>query len=193
MTLIADTPLAEPVRLLNADGEFQIPDEAINLSQHAPEDWLAVVLFWALGLIVFYQFFTRYALNDSAAWTEEIARYFLIATVFIGAAMGVRKNNHIQVDFFYRVLPRRLMRVMSTLVDAVRISFFAGCGFMSWQLIMKIGGSRMAVVELPMGLVYGAVMLGFALMTWRAVGVAIANWKRGASVLEQPELAEEPS
>jgi len=113
--------------------------------------------------------------------------------VFIGAAMGVRKNNHIQVDFFYRVLPRRLMRVMSTLVDAVRISFFAGCVFMSWQLIMKIGGSRMAVVELPMGLVYGAVMLGFALMTWRAVGVAIANWKRGASVLEQPELAEEPS
>ena len=193
MNLPAEPAVAPTAPLLNAEGEFQIQDEAIDLSRHGPEDWLAVVLFWVLGLIVFYQFFTRYALNDSAAWTEEIARYFLIATVFIGAAMGVRKNNHIQVDFFYRVLPRRLMRVMSTLVDAVRISFFAGCVFMSWQLIMKIGGSRMAVVELPMGLVYGAVMLGFALMTWRAVGVAIANWKRGASVLEQPELAEVPS
>lgn len=30
-------------------------------------------------------------LNDSAAWTEEIAHYFLIGTVFIGAAVGVRK------------------------------------------------------------------------------------------------------
>jgi hypothetical protein len=28
-------------------------------------------------------------------------------------------------------------------------------------------------------------------MTWRAVDVAIANWKRGASVLEKPELADE--
>jgi hypothetical protein len=28
-------------------------------------------------------------------------------------------------------------------------------------------------------------------MTWRAVGVAIENWKRGASVLEQPELMDE--
>ena len=31
-----------------------------------------------LGGVVFYQFFTRYVLNDSAAWTEEIARYLLI-------------------------------------------------------------------------------------------------------------------
>ena len=28
-----------------------------------------------LALDVFYQLFTRYVLNDSAAWTEEIARY----------------------------------------------------------------------------------------------------------------------
>lgn len=178
--------------VLNAAGEFEIHDDAIDLSRYRAEDWLGVALFWVLGLIVFYQFFTRYVLNDSAAWTEEIARYFLIGMVFVGAAVGVRKNNHIQVDYFYRVLPRRLMRVMSTLVDAVRISFFIACVVMTGQLIMKIGSSRMAVVELPMGLVYGVVMLGFALMTWRAVDVAIANWKRGASVLEQPELAELP-
>lgn len=179
--------------LLNDKGEFEIHDEAIDLSGHGIEDWLSVALFWVLGLIVFHQFFTRYMLNDSAAWTEEIARYFLIGTVFIGAAVGVRKNNHIQVDYFYRVLPRRLMRVMSTLVDAVRVVFFAACVAMTGQLTAKIGGSPMAVVELPMGLVYGTVMLGFAFMTWRAVQVAIANWKRGASVLEKPELAEELS
>jgi TRAP-type transport system small permease protein len=185
---LGDRPSDPP--LLNAQGEFEIHDEAIDLSGHRLEDWLAVALFWVLGLIVFYQFFTRYMLNDSAAWTEEIARYFLIGTVFIGAAVGVRKNNHIQVDYFYRVLPKRLMRVMSTLVDVVRVSFFAACVFMTGQLIAKIGGSPMAVVELPMGLVYGVVMLGFAFMTWRSVQVAMANWKRRASVLEQPELAE---
>ena len=108
-----------------------------------------------------------------------------------GAAMCVRKNNHIQVDFFYHLLPRPLMRVMSTLVDLLRIAFFATCSGLTGLLMSKIGASRMAVVDLPMGLVYGAVLLGFVLMTWRAVGVAVANWKRGASVLEKPELAEE--
>ena len=43
------------------------------------EDW--VVVRYLLGrsrCVIFYQFFTRYALNDSASWTEEIARYLLI-------------------------------------------------------------------------------------------------------------------
>ena len=178
-------------RVLDASGEFHIVDDEIDLTRYRFEDWIAVVLFWQLGLVVFYQFFTRYALNDSASWTEEIARYFLVATVFIGAAICVRKNNHIQVDFFYRVLPKPLMRGMSVLVDAVRIVFFITCIGLTAMLMNKIGGSPMAVVDLPMGIVYGAVLVGFVLMTWRAIGVAIRNWKRGASVLEQPELAEQ--
>ncbi len=70
-----------------------------------------------LGLTVFYQFFTRYVMNDSAAWTEEIARYLLIAVVFTGATIGVVKNNHIQVDFFYKFMPRPMARVLATGVD----------------------------------------------------------------------------
>ncbi|HET9652918.1 MAG TPA: hypothetical protein VFP36_12035, partial [Usitatibacter sp.] len=58
-------------------------------------------------------------------------------------------------------------------------------------LMQKIGSSRMAIVDLPMGLVYGFVLAGFVLMAWRATGVAVANWKRGASVLERPELMDE--
>jgi TRAP-type C4-dicarboxylate transport system permease small subunit len=170
---------------------FEVHDAEVDLRAYRVEDWLAFTLFALLGATVFYQFFTRYALNDSASWTEEIARYFLVATVFIGAAIGVRKNNHIQVDFLYRVLPHKPMRVVATIVDALRIVFLAGCAVLTWQLIGRIGASRMAVVDLPMGLVYGAVLLGFALMTWRAIGVARANWKRGASVLERPEIADE--
>ncbi|HEX6705906.1 MAG TPA: TRAP transporter small permease [Albitalea sp.] len=191
MTQTASAPPVAEEHVLNDAGEFEIHDQAIDLGRYRAEDWLALALFWVLGLTVFYQFFTRYALNDSAAWTEEIARYLLVAMVFVGAAMCVRKNNHIQVDFFYRVLPRSLMRVMATLVDVVRIAFFATCVVLTWQLMQRIGSSRMAVVDLPMGLVYGMVLVGFGLMTWRAVEVAIANWKRGASVLENPELAEQ--
>ena len=191
-TVAAAAPaLAADEPLLDASGEFHLHDEAIDLTRYRAEDWLALALFWLLGITVFYQFFTRYALNDSAAWTEEIARYFLIATVFVGAAMCVRKNNHIQVDFFYRLLPAKLMRVMATLVDAARIAFLLVCTGLTWQLMGRIGASRMAVVDLPMGIVYSAVLLGFVLMSWRAIGVAVANWQRGASVLEKPELAEQ--
>lgn len=177
----------EPV--LTATGEFNVHDAPIDLGVYRAEDWLAFAFFWALAGTVFLQFFTRYALNDSAGWTEEIARYLLVCTVFVGAAISVRRNNHIHVDFFYRFLPQPVTRVLSTMVDGVRIVFFGYAALLTYQLMQRIGAQRMAVVDLPIGLMYGVVLAGFVLMTWRALGVARDNWTRGVSVLEQPELA----
>jgi TRAP-type transport system small permease protein len=174
--------------VLTETGEFDIHDERVDISLYRFEDWIAFGFFWVLALVIFYQFFTRYALNDSASWTEEIARYLLICTVFVGATVAVRKNNHIQVDFFYRILPAKLMRVVSTLVDVVRVAFLAYAAWLTWALIQKIGHSRMAIIDWPIGIVYAVVLLGFVLMTWRALQVLRDNWRRGASILENPDM-----
>ena len=174
-------------KVMGDDGEFHATDEAVDLSGTTIEAWAALLFFWALGLTVFYQFFTRYVMNDSAAWTEEIARYLLIATVFVGAAIGVAKNNHIQVDFFYRFMPRALSRAMGLLVDVVRIVFFGLAVVMSWQMMQKLGSYKMTVIDLPMNIVYGVVMLGFAAMFVRSFWVLRVHWQRGYCVLERPE------
>jgi TRAP-type C4-dicarboxylate transport system permease small subunit len=181
----------EQGHVLDEKGEFHVVDEPIDISHYRFEDWTAFAIFWVLAIVIFYQFFTRYALNDSASWTEEIARYLLIATVFVGAAVNVRKNNHIQVDFFYRFMPKWLSRGMSSFVDVMRMLFLGYCVWLTYLLMQKIGMQRMAIIDWPIGILYGFVAFGFALMTYRAAGVAWANWKRGASVLEQPELADE--
>src|SRR5512139_3133792 len=84
----------------NAAGDVHliVAKDAEVVIEHHPEDWLAFVLFWSLAFIVFLQFFTRYVLNDSLAWTEEIARYALIWVVFIGGAMVTRRNTHTAVE-----------------------------------------------------------------------------------------------
>jgi TRAP-type transport system small permease protein len=181
----------EQEHVLNEAGEFAVQDEEVDLSHYRIEDWTAFVIFWTLAVVIFYQFFTRYALNDSASWTEEIARYLLVATAFVGAAINVRKNNHIQVDFLYRFLPPHLSRPLSNAVDIARIAFLGYCVWLTISLINKIGSSRMAIVDWPIGILYGFVAFGFILMTWRAIGVATDNWRRGYSVLERPELADE--
>ncbi len=183
--------MSEQEHVLNEKGEFDVHEEAVDLSHYRFEDWTAFAIFWVLAIVVFYQFFTRYALNDSASWTEEIARYLLIATAFVGAAINVRKNNHVQVDFFYRLMPAWMARPMAIFVDVIRIAFLGYCAWLTVLLMGKIGGSRMAIIDWPIGILYGFVAFGFALMTWRAVGVAVDNWKRGYSVLERPELSEE--
>jgi TRAP-type transport system small permease protein len=179
-------------RVMGEDGEFHAQDEAVDLSGTSPEAWVALGFFWVLGGVVFYQFFTRYVLNDSAAWTEEIARYLLIATVFTGAVIGVIKNNHIQVDFFYRYMPRGLGRAMATLVDVMRIAFFAAATVLTVMMMLRLGSnSRMTMIDLPMNYVYAVCLAGFAAMAVRSVLVMRTHIKRGYSALERPETTME--
>ena len=173
--------------VLGEDGEFHAKDEPVDLSGYRWEDWVTLFFFWVLAFDVFYQFFTRYVLSDSASWTEEIARYLLIIVTFLGASIGMRKNSHIHVEFVYKYMPGALGRVMSTGVDVVRVAFLAYCVFLTAQLIPKMQNLKMTVIDVPMSVIYGFVGLGFVMMTWRALMTARQNWKQGYSVLERPE------
>jgi TRAP-type C4-dicarboxylate transport system permease small subunit len=174
-------------KVMGDDGEFHATDEAVDLSGTPIEAWAALLLFWALAGVVFTQFFTRYALNNSASWTEEIARYLLIGVVFVGASIGVAKNNHIQVDLIYRYLPAPICRVLAILVDVLRVAFLAAMSFFTIQMMLKMGSYQMTIVDLPMNIVYSVVLFGFVAMTLRSLWVARVHWQRGYSVLERPE------
>ena len=174
-------------KVMGDDGQFHATDEAVDLSHTTIEGWVALVIFWLLGATVFYQFFTRYVLNNSASWTEEIARYLLIGTVFVGAAIGVAKNNHIQVDLLYRYLPAKLGRALAVVVDVLRIAFLGAMVVLTAQMMQKMENYKMTIIDLPMNLLYGVCLFGFAMMTLRSIWVARVHWKRGYSVLERPE------
>ena len=185
---IETVPADGPV--LDAEGHFHAIDEPIDLSGYGWEDWLTFGFFWLLALDVFYQFFTRYVLADSAAWTEEIARYLLIIVCFVGASMGVRRNTQIHVEFLYRWLPPLAGRTLSTAVDLMRIAFFAYASWLACVLVPKMQNLQMTVVDFPMSYVYGFVAFGFVMMTFRSVQVGVRHWKQGWSVLERPGEVE---
>ena len=180
-----------PEPVLDDEGHFHATDAPIELTHYLIEDWLSLAFFWLLGLNVFYQFFTRYALNDSAAWTEEIARYLLICTVFMGVAAAVRRTRHIHVDFLFRLIPAKAGRALSTLVDAGRIVFFVTAVGLTIQMMLRMTALQMTIIDLPMNNIYGICAAGFAAAAVRSVQVAIENWRRGWSLLEQPEHAIE--
>ncbi|MBR0912237.1 TRAP transporter small permease [Bradyrhizobium japonicum] len=158
----------------------------VDLGVYAFEDWVALVIFWVMALAVFLQFFTRYVLNDSYAWTEEIATYCLIGVVFIGSSMCVRLSRHIQVDLIYRYLPRIVARALSTAIDLIRIAFFGYAIKLVWVYIQIIGDESMTTINLPKDYVYYSVLAGFVLMFLRSVQVAIQHLRQGYSILERP-------
>jgi TRAP-type C4-dicarboxylate transport system permease small subunit len=155
----------------------------VNLKKYGPEGWVTLVFFWVLAIVVFLQFFTRYALNNPLAWTEEIARYLLTCVAFLGGGIAVRRYSHIHVEFLYIYYPKGLAHFLSILVDIIRIVFFGYATWLCWKVTLIMKTQPMVVVDWPMSIIYGMCTFGIAMMTFRAIQVAILNWSSGSSVL----------
>ena len=140
-------------------------DEEVTIEHH-PENWIAFVLFWALAFIVFLQFFSRYVLNSSFAWTEEIARYGLMMLAFVGGAVVTRKKAQIAVELVSNVMKPGPAR-------ATLLAYF------SVTIVERMQYQRMTVFDLPMSLVYGGVSLGCFMMLGRQILVVWGNMRNG--------------
>ena len=99
-------------------------------------------------------------LNDSLAWTEEIARYGLMWIVFIGGAMVTRRNSHIAVELLSNVMkPGPLRAALLAFVDIVKLGFIGLLAYLSVTIIERMDIQRMTVFDLPMSYVYAGVAL----------------------------------
>lgn len=181
---MADTAIPPKSQDVDMEPRF-LEDIDVKLSDYSIEDYVVLVIFWVLSVVVFAQFFSRYVLNDSIAWTEEVARYLLIAVGFAGLPIAVRKNTHIHVEFFYRYLSRKIGRVLSVGVDLVRIVFFVYATVLSYKIIGIMHTQRMTAIDVPMSVIYSFVLAGFAVASFRAIQVAWKHWKQGYSTLDE--------
>ena len=144
----------------------------------------------AITLIIPWGVFTRYVLNDSLAWTEEIARYGLMWIVFIGGAMVTRRNTHIAVELLSNVMkPGPARATVLAFVDFIKLAFLGLLAFVSWTITERMHYQRMTVFDLPMSYVYGGVAFGCFLMLMRqAINVwrnARIGWSRPDDITHQ--------
>ncbi|MGQ9366620.1 TRAP transporter small permease [Azospirillum sp. ST 5-10] len=173
-----------PAGVPDADLEPRfVEDSEFDARSFAVEDYVAFVFFWFMALVVFAQFFSRYALNDSIIWTEEVARYLLIAVTFFGAAMAARRNSHIAIELTYRLLPVPIARILSALVDVLRTLFYGTFCWLGVAVYERMQGKRLVSLDVPLDMVYGLIVVAFALMTLRSAAVAWRNWRDDTSPL----------
>ena len=172
-----DPPLVAPLKL---------DEDEIDLSDQQWDDAIVLVLFWILAGVVFLQFFTRYILNDSLGWTEEIARFLLIGVTFIGSVMATRKQSHIAVEFLYRWVPRTGRRVAQFLIDIISTAFFIALAVLSTQIAGRTR-QMMVSLEVPKSAIYWIVFGAFVGMALYSAWNTYKHLRDGTSKLIDPD------
>ncbi len=152
-------------------------------------DFPVLIIFVLLFFIVALQFFTRYVLNDSLGWTEEIARYLLILLAFVGSVTCVRKGKHIYLEFFYRYLPQGLIKPISTIVELIVFGMFGYMGWLGIELAQKTKSQRMVSLDLPKSVIYYIVVAACIAMAIFAAYRIVRLLKMSASDVAAEKLS----
>lgn len=126
---------------------------------------IAAILLSVMTLLVIYQVFTRYILNSPAAFTEELVRYFLIWTGFIGAAYAFSTREHMALVLIRNKLTGNKRKILMTAIDALILILAL--------LVITIGGVKLAMsasrefsalLGIPRSLVYSVAPISGVFM-----------------------------
>jgi TRAP-type C4-dicarboxylate transport system permease small subunit len=127
-------------------------------------DVLLVATVAILIIPVSLQIFSRFtALIPSYIWTEEMARFFFIWMIMIGAMVGIRDSAHFDVDLWPELKPRAnaLLRIVSNVFVLVFALVFIWYGI---RFVQFGWDQNSELAELPMAYIFVAWPL--AGVTW---------------------------
>lgn len=148
--------------------------------------FLAGLLFAAFILTVLYQVVARNYLKISVSWTDEVAMACFIWSVFIGAAIALRKRRHYVVDVFPSrfLITQRVLRLFGSLacLPVVYVLIVHGNVLvdMGWNRRSVALGTPMAYIFAAMP-VAGIAMLLFSIETIREDMMMLRAGKRVAN------------
>jgi len=120
------------------------------------ENSTVIFFFILIFIILFLQFFTRYILNNSLGWTEEIARALLIILCYVGAIINAREGSEIMLEFTRsRLSPKWSSKLDKFVIKPVSaIIYFWLCGLMAFyftksrQYLSSINISKKYIIAL---------------------------------------------
>lgn len=117
----------------------------------------------AMVLITGLQIVCRLFLT-ALAWSEELCRYLLIWSTFIGAGIVYKAGGHISVTLLHGFLPPLAGKSLKVLIHVICGAFCAVAIVYGFQYMGMQGGQLSAALRIPMKYMYLCIPLGFSIM-----------------------------
>lgn len=140
------------------------------------EEVISLVIFWGLAILLFAQFFSRYALDASLGWSEELARYLLILLAFSGASIATKNDAHIGVTLLHRYLPVRMLSVLQLCIASLNLAVVLLLMVYASQIGFALSLYTLASLPISMSWFYALITLFLLLMAGRSVLVMKHRW-----------------
>lgn len=158
------------------------------------EESIAGICVLVMTVLVFLQVVLRYVFNAPTSWSDEIAVYAMVWSVYLSCSWAVRERAHIRVMNFINLWPRPMALMLTVLSDAIWFLFSI---FLTYQSVLLEISFWDNTYESPaLGIdqkwPYLCLVVGFALTTIRIAQVYYRWWKYGDDPMAPPAGTDQP-
>lgn len=144
--------------------------EALSRHLNRGIEGLLVLLGATMAAVVAAQVFSRYALNYSLFWSEELARYLLVWLSFLGATVAYYHGLHPGVDALYARLPPGARRAASVTVHVASLLLFGIMVVYGWQFAHFVRLQISPALQMPKWIPHAILPLSGAVLALHALG-----------------------
>jgi TRAP-type C4-dicarboxylate transport system permease small subunit len=118
---------------------------------------LLVVVFTIMIAACVLQVYTRFVLNTSLSWTEELARFTFIWTNLLGATLCVKYNSHATVTVILDILPAKPKKILLIVIQLIILAVSYVLVVPGIRFTLQVVKTLSPAMKWSMSLIYGAV------------------------------------
>jgi len=123
-------------------------------------------LYIAFVMLGFSQIMSRYILNRSIVWGEQMSRFMFIWSVFIGLALVIGEGEHIKLSFFTEKYLKRIYRYINILEMIIMLFIVIWLFVIDGFKIVKIVHMNLSpAMDISMSIPYSSIFFGGILMS----------------------------
>jgi len=119
----------------------------------------------------------RYVIPAPVAWTEELARFMFIWTVFIGAVVAVRERQHVAMELVLQYFTERNRALLSGLICCACILIIGFTLPGTFKILKSTSTSFSTILGIRMAYIYASWPLSAILMTVHFSDLAIGYFR----------------
>ena len=137
---------------------------------------VVVLMLGVMSIVVFAQVVFR-IVHLSIPWSEELSKYLLIWSTFLGSALCIRRKSLVGLEFFLNSMTKRNQKILQTVLNLLvcaMLLFLIRVGF--WA-VRQVWFQITPVLKQSMGLMYAAIPVGSVFMLINEIIVTIYLWK----------------
>lgn len=127
-----------------------------------------VILMAFMVLVVFFATVGRYTQAFSIPWSEEFARYCMVAIVYLGLMLASLTKQHFVVELVPLIFKKKpaVIKACNIIVTILLDGFAIFMAKYGWLVVSKMlnQGKESPMLGLPLGMIYLLVPTGIVLM-----------------------------